>query len=335
MTITTPPTWQLVIPTKADIPAIVDMCNAVSQALNNGDSWTAEEIEHDWSNPQFDHTRNTRLILNDAQEIIGYASLWDVRPPYVSCFMFICVHPDYETQGVGSALLDWAEARAQESVHKAPPEARVQLIADTIHHHTAAHERFQRYGFRLSRHFWRMEIELAGPYPTPELPDGIIIRPQRDGEARAIHDAMREAFRDHYGHVEVDLDESFRTWKEQRLTDPSYDPALYFVAMDGDEIAGFSLCEATFGMETDLAWLSTLGVRRPWRKQGIAKALLYHTFNHFHAMGKKRVGLGVDAANPTGATQLYESVGMYARYHWDDYEKELRAGVELRNMAEG
>ena len=53
-----------------------------------------------------------------------------------------------------------------------------------------------------------------------------------------------------------------------------------------------------------------LGVRRPWRRRGLGRALLVHAFRELHARGAERVGLGVDAQNATGATRLYESVGM-------------------------
>ena len=41
-------------------------------------------------------------------------------------------------------------------------------------------------------------------------------------------------------------------------------------------------------------------------------------------MGMPRVTLGVDAENPTGATQLYESVGMHVEQENVVYEKALR-----------
>jgi mycothiol synthase len=53
-----------------------------------------------------------------------------------------------------------------------------------------------------------------------------------------------------------------------------------------------------------------LGTRRPWRRRGLAKALLYASFNEIRARGKPRAVLGVDAENPTGATRLYEGAGM-------------------------
>ena len=43
---------------------------------------------------------------------------------------------------------------------------------------------------------------------------------------------------------------------------------------------------------------------------GVGEALLRRAFYDLHARGLRRVGLGVDAESPTGATRLYERAGM-------------------------
>jgi ribosomal protein S18 acetylase RimI-like enzyme len=51
--------------------------------------------------------------------------------------------------------------------------------------------------------------------------------------------------------------------------------------------------------------------------------LLLQAFKEFRARGFREVGLGVDAASLTGATRLYESVGMRVTAQFDIYEKQL------------
>ncbi len=104
-----------------------------------------------------------------------------------------------------------------------------------------------------------------------------------------------------------------------------FDPSLCFLALDGDQIAGFALCRPYI----DMGWVDELGVLRPWRRKGLGLALLHHAFHAFQARGFLRVGLGVDAQNLTGATRLYERAGMSPFRQWDIYQKELRPGVEL------
>ncbi|MCK7537747.1 MAG: GNAT family N-acetyltransferase [Marinilabiliales bacterium] len=98
--------------------------------------------------------------------------------------------------------------------------------------------------------------------------------------------------------------------------------SLWFIAWDGDQIAGYSLCRFRMG----IGWVGTLGVRRAWRKRGLGEALLLHSFAEFYKRDMKVIGLGVDAANPTGATRLYQKAGMKIAAEYVIYEKELRPG---------
>ena len=104
----------------------------------------------------------------------------------------------------------------------------------------------------------------------------------------------------------------FEEWRELRLVkDPDFDPTLWFVVRDGDEIAAVMRNEPD---RSGAGFVGAIGVRKPWRKRGIALALLYHAFGEFYRRGKRRVALGVDAENPTGATRLYERAGMQVAF---------------------
>ena len=109
----------------------------------------------------------------------------------------------------------------------------------------------------------------------------------------------------------------------------AYDPSLWFVAVDGDEIAGVSLCRPHWTEDLQMGWINTLGVRRPWRRQGLGQALLHASFNAFYQRGTLKVGLGVDASSLTGATRLYEKAGMLVFRQNNQFEKEMRPGIEL------
>jgi ribosomal protein S18 acetylase RimI-like enzyme len=99
--------------------------------------------------------------------------------------------------------------------------------------------------------------------------------------------------------------------------------------MDGDEIAGAALCWAVPSLgENGLGWVGQLWVRRPWRRRGLGLALLHHAFRELYQRGYARVGLGVDSESLTGATRLYERAGMHMAHQWDNYQLELRSGVE-------
>ncbi len=96
--------------------------------------------------------------------------------------------------------------------------------------------------------------------------------------------------------------------------------------MDGEQIAGISLCEHQHGIGD---YVGSLGVRRSWRKQGLGQALLLHSFGEFYRRGIKRISLNVDGESLTGATRLYGKVGMHVVRQQYRYEKEMRPGREL------
>lgn len=162
-------------------------------------------------------------------------------------------------------------------------------------------------------------------------PENIKIRTFADlkGDLRQVYRAVDDAFRDHWGYVEQPEDETLKRWQHFIENNKEYDPSLWFLAMDGDEIAGLSLCKPHMTDDPQMGWVNTLGVRRPWRRQGLAMALLHHTFAEFQERGQQRVGLGVDAGSLTGATRLYEKAGMHVEREYLDFTKLLRPGKDI------
>jgi GNAT superfamily N-acetyltransferase len=229
-------------------------------------------------------------------------------------------------------MLAWCEDRARRSIHKAPDEARVMLVANIFSADRRAARAHQKQGFNLVRHSLRMVIELDGEIPEPEWPAGIRLKPFVLGEDDEITvRADRESFADHWGYVERPFEDDLARFRHFWQTDEDFDPSLNYLAMDGAELAGISLCLPKVEEDPDMGWVGTLGVRRPWRRKGLGLALLLHSFREFKRRGKARVGLGVDAESLTGATRLYEKAGMHPapEWQWSIFEKELRQGIDL------
>jgi mycothiol synthase len=259
--------------------------------------------------------------------------VWDPFDPHVRVNTWGCVHPDHMGQGIGSALLQWAERRARLSIPKAPRDARVATYNGFLSVDTAAHELCRKFGMTLTRHSWRMEIDLDTPPPSPRWPAGITLRTFIPGQdERATVQAVRDSFRDHWGYVERPFEQDLVRWRHF-MSDKEFDPALWFLAMDGSHIAGVSLCWLEAYDDPDMGWVGTLGVLRPWRRMGLGLALLRHSFDEFYRRGKRKGGLGVDAGSLTGATRLYERAGMRVARQYSIYEKELRPGVDLSTQS--
>jgi ribosomal protein S18 acetylase RimI-like enzyme len=152
-----------------------------------------------------------------------------------------------------------------------------------------------------------------------------------DRDAETVYRADNEAFGDHFGHIEMPFEVGFAQFNHNLIDDKEkFDPGLWHVAMDGDEIAGVSICSIERSdPDQPMGWVHTLGVRRAWRKRGLGRALLLHSFGEFYRRGYRKAGLGVDASNLTGALRLYENAGMTVFRQYDRYELEIRPGKEL------
>jgi mycothiol synthase len=315
-----------------DLPEAVAMFNLTSRETSGKDEFDLEEYRNEWEDPSIDLAADTRVAQTPDGKIVGCIEFWNMAP-YVHCWIWARVHPEFRGQGIGTALMGWAEDRARVALDRAPAGTRVYMSCASVSTHQPTIDLLAARGFRAVRHSLTMERELDAPVPAPAWPEGIGVRAMRPGEERAVYRAANEPFKDHWGYVEQPEDEGFPIWEHRMMGRPDFDPSLWFLAMDGDEIAGVALCEPQRGGDESLGWVAMLGVRRPWRKQGLGLALLYHAFGELRARGKQRVGLGVDAQSLTGALRLYEKAGMRAVRQYTDFEKDLRAGTDLSTQA--
>lgn len=324
-----PSDFTLRAPAWEDAPGIVVALNACWQDTLGTQPFTVEELRNEWQRPGFDLSNDAQIAVTPVGELAGYADLYTAQP-YVRNFLFARVHPAYRGWGIGSALTQWGELRIDAQMFKAPTDARITLGCNNVSTHEAGAQLLLNHGFAYVRSFYSMKIEMDSPPPPPQWPPGITLRSMMPNqEEEMVYRAVDEAFQDHWGHVESPFEEGFARWLHFVQHMPHYDPGVFFLALVGEEIAGFSLCTPQDNEYPDMAWIGQLGVRRPWRRRGLALALLQHTFAEFYRRDIKKVGLGVDASSLTGATRLYEKAGMHVFQQWNTYEKELRAGRDL------
>ncbi|MDQ3225575.1 MAG: GNAT family N-acetyltransferase [Chloroflexota bacterium] len=324
MTIVLAPGYVIRRPQPTDATAVHALIVASDIAeFGESSGYGIAELEHDWTRGDLD--RDTWIVFDPHGDLAGYGRLQHLR--HVRIDVEIYVQPAHFGRGIGTTLIHQAEKRAREFVPLAPPSARVVLQNWINALNTDACALLEREGYRPVRYFRRMEIELADEPRSPVWPKGISVRAAAVGDdLRALYETSEETMADHWGHV----GSSFEEWQKQSLGQ-NFDPGLWFLALDGDEPAGIALCAIADG----IGWVDTLGVRRPWRRRGLGAALLHHAFREFHRRGLTRVGLGVDAASPSGATRLYEQAGMRVTQHYATYSKELRPGVERSDLEEG
>lgn len=312
-----------------DVEQAMLLFNRWSRAVIGRDEFTdVDSILDEWQASGANPAEDVRLVFAPNRELVGYIEVWNNAKSMTHLELWGRLEPDYEDLGIGTWMLHWAEQRALQALPSVPAELRFAPRVGTYRQAGKARKLFEDMGYQHIRSTYHMLIDMDGAVPEAKFPDGITLRtydPETDAEA--VYRAENEAFRDHFGFVEAPFDDGLKRWKQSR-EQAGFDPTLYFLAMDGDEIAGVCICRLQSNYDPNRAWVRSLGVRRPWRKRGIGLALLRHSFTEFYRRGKHKVGLGVDAQNLTGALRLYESAGMHIDQAYDHYEKELRPGIE-------
>lgn len=322
-----------------DLPEAVEMFNAVSQQTLGINEFSLETYRPEWTAPNLNLPEYVKVVQALDGRIVGCVEVWDLFEPHTRVNAWIRVHPEHQARGIETALLRFAEDKARQSaIPRAPAEARVSLFNGVNDREAATNAAYAQAGYRLVRNIYHMQIELNAEPPAPVWPDGIRVRcfvPGHDEATFAL--AERDAFRDHWGFIERPLEDDV-TMIQHRMEGPDFEPALWLMAMaadkqGGEHCAGFCRNRTQAPGDAKMGWVSSLGVLRAYRRQGLATALLQRSFCEFYQRGKKRVGLGVDAQNLTGALRLYERVGMSVARKDNTYEKELRPGAELSTQA--
>jgi mycothiol synthase len=316
--------------TMDDLEAIVDLWNDYWEPLVGVRKINIDDAHALMTMPGFDMCSSTRTVWSPGRKLVGCIIVRDLSSPPVHPDVLGCVYPSFEGQGIGTYLVTWAEERAREAIARVPDGVRVAMHLTTSPEHQPTTRLFEKLGIHAIRYSWFMVADLATAPPEPIWPENIVLSTYKDQpDLRAVFRVIDDAFRDHWGYVDRPEEERFERFQYQLEHDKDFDPSLWFLAMDGDEIAGLAGCSPKTGDDVEMGFVNVLGVRRPWRRRGLGLALLQHAFGEFRRRGKSRVGLGVDADSLTGATRLYQKAGMQVARQLVTYEKELRPGKEL------
>ena len=305
-----------------DLEAVTALIREVLTA--DGDAMsavTSAELKREWQSEGFRLETDAWVAVMEDSRVVGCEE-FNHRHAHAYFNGDGYVHPQFRGLGIGTALLRKVEERARLEMQLAESDLRVYIRNIMSGADQSAREMHESEGYKPIRYHWMMEINLTEPPKVKPFPAGIELRPfEKETQAHLVFQAEEEAFHDHWGHTPG----NFNNWQLRKLGREEFDPTLWHIAWDGDQIAGY----AQTHYRNEVGWVGNLGVRRPWRKCGLGEALLLHSFNEFYRRGMTRIGLGVDASNPTGATRLYQKVGMNVAVEDVIYEKELRPGKEL------
>lgn len=281
-----------------DIEAIGEPDISLSDVL---DLWQAVAIDTD-----------VFVARSTNNQLIGYAFVEKTGVHRLDSCVF--VHPDHKGQGIGSALLNEVEQRALQITEDLP--APQHLMNQLPFTNLTARELVEAHGYTFNRLYERMKIELTTPPLLAELSSGFEIKEFRAGlDEHILFETYDETFKDSWGYSAKDE----ASWLAQKTGD-GVDSSLWFLVWDGQQPAGFLMGR----LEEDGLFIDLLGVKRPYRKHGIGKALLQHAFHEAYLRKERTVILYVDSDSLTNANQLYRSVGMTPHSQTAVYGKSLK-----------
>jgi len=294
--------------TLEDAPAVADLMNRYERFWNLPVLTPASEVEDDLGEPFLDPELDTRGYWLEGA-LVAYGLVWH-RPSGAReerAILQGVVDPDYRGQGIGRHLLGWQIERGRESLYTCDPALPWYIRTWNFDWVDDSFRLYRRFGLETVRFIKEMIRSLDAPV-TPRSPDGVEIVPWARSLDEGTREALNEAFEDHWGSTHMDED-SFRHLIERNAIRLD----LSYQAVAGNEVVGYSL-NGFFPDDEQVTgrregWVRSLGVKREWRGQGVASALLENSFNAFHGAGLTHTMLGVDSENPTGAFGLYEGLG--------------------------
>lgn len=154
------------------------------------------------------------------------------------------------------------------------------------------------------------------------MPDGIEQRPLAEGHLLAVGRSVTEAYEESIYSYEnsTDQDEAQVRWLK------TFDPSLCFVAWTGDEVVGLVICRVERGRVEP----AEVSVRKPWRRRGIASALIGAALKHCRALGVSSARLHTVLENRYSSIRVYEGLGFrvikdHVRY-WKPMSSEAHIG---------
>jgi GNAT superfamily N-acetyltransferase len=210
-----------------------------------------------------DRSPELRYLLTDG----GAGFVGSIFPGEDSTFLpaRADVLPDRRGTGVTTALLRAASERARELGFQG---LQIEVREDETGY----------VDFLLARGYVEVErqkavaLDLRDHEPQPPFaPPGIAIENRRDEHVRGMYETSLEANADIPG-LDSEHVATFEEWHAFEIARPSRDTRLAFVALADGEVVGY----ASIDRIGETGYHGLTGVRRAYRRRGIAKALKLH-----------------------------------------------------------
>ncbi|MFN8372750.1 MAG: GNAT family N-acetyltransferase [Anaerolineae bacterium] len=273
---------------------------------------TANDLRTQWERTHLNV--DTWIVADAAGQVVAHAQIH--TPDTATPQLYGVVRRDHQRHGIGRYLLALAEARAKAATRSLAPGTTKALYVTIAGRDQAALRILEKSGFELRSTFHVMECTLEAEPPALSPIANIDIREFVVGtDDDPVYEADEEAFLDEYGKEP----RTFVQWARRLNMYEGFDASLWFVAWEGDQVAGAALNE----VENGKGRIHHLGVRRPWRRRGLGMALLQHTMRAFYQRGIHTLILNVHSQSLTHANRLYERAGFKTVQEYHHYRKPL------------
>lgn len=296
----------------SDYPAMVAVIAASTEADQIEDATTVEDITY-----RFKHLSNCDpyqdvLLVEVADGVVGYGRGWWWDEPATGRIYSLngFLRPEWRRKGIGRAMLQWLENRLKQIAASHPADVAKCFQNSAAHFAVGTAVLLERTGYRPFRYFYDMVRPSLDAIPDFPLPDGVEVRHALPEHYRAIYASVDETSKDEWPYSPL-TEEDYQAW----LANPHFQPHLWQVAWDvaTGQPAGHVL---TFIDEKEnekygrkRGYTEGIGVERPWRRCGLARALIVRSLQAQKAAGMTESALAADSDSASGVTRLYESCG--------------------------
>ena len=326
----------------SDAQSVVEVINASSALTVGFQRAVVDAVGNLWANRFIPFSSEKVVAINEQNEVVGY-TYFTSADEHIIAETGGAVHPEYWGMGIGTALVRWAEDRAEDSSRHAPTGTKSVLQTTLFESEPDAIKLFTDRDYSKVREWVHLVLEMDEPPIVPALAPNMTLREMDlDNDWDIVGPAMDEAYADHWGAissgtfeaVEQEKSEITESNEEDLPKDSSYSntPGYCFIVLDGDIVAGGILCNAKLVERTDTGRVGSMFVRPGYRRQGIARTLMLASFDAFWKNGFRRVITDTDAKSFTDAPKLYKGLGMKPYRSEFTLEKEIRTGREVRRL---
>lgn len=304
-----------------DMVAVIERCNQVD-GIDHTD--TVENVAATYRHLVNCDPQRDMLFVEMDGAVIGFGRVWwilksDGTRTYLH---FAVLLPEWRGKGIRRAMLLHNEHRLREIATDHSMDCPRLLETWAAESEADWNSLLISESYKPVRYLFEMVRPNLDDIPDLPLPEDIEVRPAMPQHYRRIWDAQAEAFQDHWGATEW-RDEWFQTWQEK----PIFNPKLWQVAWEKDEVAGMILNfideEENEEYHRRRGYTENISVRRPWRRKGLARALLARSLKVLKDHGMTEAALAVDSENISGALELYESMGFQTVRRHTTYHKPL------------